>query len=115
MENKAEVLIKEQKNICRKYNSPNFFCSGVEVIGVAINSMKNQPIYGVRVIRENNSCGWYLWGGDYSSSDDFFQTVHFSHINDVIPDYVIKYLALAPGFKFITDLNGYEDVWYETV
>lgn len=27
--------------------------------------------------------------------------------------YIMKYLALAPGFKFIADNNGYEDIWYE--
>ncbi|WP_444851947.1 immunity protein Imm33 domain-containing protein [Yersinia pseudotuberculosis] len=26
---------------------------------------------------------------------------------------MLKYLALAPGFKFISDENDYEDVWYE--
>ncbi|EBS6357271.1 hypothetical protein D4E88_23950 [Salmonella enterica subsp. enterica serovar Albany] len=115
MGNNAETLVKEQKNICNKYNSPCFFCSDMEIVGVAIDSMRKQPIYGVRVAREDNSCGWYLWGGDYSSSDDFFQPVHFSHLHEVIPDYVMKYLALAPGFKFTTDISNYEDVWYETI
>ncbi|MEB4675230.1 hypothetical protein MXL54_10660 [Enterobacteriaceae bacterium G50] len=108
-----DVLIKEQENICFGYNSPCFYCSDVELVGVAIDSLKNQPIYGVRVARDGDSCGWYLWGGEYSASDDFFQPVHFSHLYEIIPKYIMKYLALAPGFKFIADDNGYEDIWYE--
>lgn len=112
--NSDEGELKQlQKKICEKYNSPCFFCSENEFVGVAIESIKNQPLYGVRHRRENDTCGWYLWGGEYSDDDEFFQPVHFSHIHEIIPNYALKYLALAPGFKFITDNNGYEDVWYE--
>ena len=92
-----EKMREQQETLCKKYNSPCFFCSGDEVIGVAINSLMKQPIYGVRHTRENGSCGWY----------------HFSHIDDIVPSFILKYLALAPGFKFISDENDYEDVWYE--
>lgn len=112
MSNENE-LNQLQKQLCEKYNSPCFFCSESEIIGVAIESIKSQPIYGVRQRRENNTCGWYLWGGDYSEDENFFQPVHFSHVYEIVPEYVFKYLALAPGFKFITDSVGYEDVWYE--
>ncbi|WP_455685330.1 immunity protein Imm33 domain-containing protein [Variovorax paradoxus] len=38
--------------------------------------------------------------------------MHVEHISEILP-IAQKYLALAPGFKFIIDENGYEDVWYE--
>ncbi|ABS49854.1 immunity protein Imm33 domain-containing protein [Yersinia pseudotuberculosis] len=108
-----EKMREQQETLCKKYNSPCFFCSGDEVIGVAINSLMKQPIYGVRHTRENGSCGWYLWGGDYLDDESFFQPIHFLHIDDIVPSFILKYLALAPGFKFISDENDYEDVWYE--
>ena len=74
--------------------------------------MKEIPIYGVRRVRAGGTCGWCFWGGDRSDADDFFSPVHVDHIDDIIPS-VLPYLALAPGFKFIIDKNGYEDVWYE--
>lgn len=75
----------------------------------------NPIVYDVRHERENGTCGWYIWGGNYSDHDDFFQPVHFFHIADIVPDYILKYLALTQVFKFITDENSYEDVWFESL
>lgn len=104
---------KEQQEICDKYRSPAFFCDDEERLGIALNSLTKIPVYGVRRARENDTCGWYLWGGEFSDAEGFFSPVHVGHISEVLP-IAKKYLALAPGFKFIIDANGYEDVWYES-
>ena len=101
-----------QKVICHKYNSPLVSVSPDLKIGLALDSLKNTPIYGVRLKPENGTEGWYIWGGEYSDDPAFFQPVHISHIKDIIP-LVIPYLALAPGYKFIIDQEGYEDVWLD--
>jgi hypothetical protein len=109
----SNILLKsEQAKICEKYKSPVFFCGDGEKLGIALKSLTGSPVYGVRHPRENDHCGWYVWAGEYSDADDFFSAMHIEHIPEYIP-FVEKYLALAPGFKFIIDSKGYEDVWYE--
>jgi hypothetical protein len=101
-----------QKLVCHKYNSSVVLVSPQMKIGLALNTLKNIPIYGVRLLPENDTEGWYIWGGEYSDDPDFFQPVHISHIEEILP-LVIPYLALAPGYKFIIDQDGYEDVWFD--
>lgn len=112
MKNSDNSLLFRQKEICDKYNSPFFSCGKDEISGIALLSLNEVPIYGVRRVRAGGACGWFLWGGDRSDADDFFSPVHLGHLEEIIP-LVLPYLGLAPGFKFIIDKNGYEDVWYD--
>jgi hypothetical protein len=80
--------------------------------GLAIKSLNQVPIYGVRCQPETGTNGWFIWGGLYSSADDFFEPVHTVHLSDLLP-IVLPYLRLPPGYKFIVDQSGYEDVWFE--
>lgn len=104
----------EQKFICAKYNSARVSASPSSMTGLAIETLSQQPIYGVRVKPQGNESGWYIWGGDLGSCDDFFEPVHHEHVKDICP-FLEKYLALDYGFKFIVDKNGFEDVWKEDV
>ena len=54
---------------------------------------------------------WYIWAGEYSSESDFFVPLHVDHLIDWCP-IVIKYLALAPGWRFLLT-DDYEDVWLD--
>jgi hypothetical protein len=45
-----------------------------------------------------------------SQKDDFFKPLHVSHIPEWAP-LVLKYLGLPPGYRFLIDEKGYEDVW----
>ncbi|WOI47425.1 hypothetical protein [Acidovorax sp. BLS4] len=102
----------EQSAICKKYNcTPLEFNPSINV-GVNLASLSQQPIYGVRVRPTSDTSGWYFWGGEYSDDDGFFQPVHGAHIIEKVPS-LGKYLALPPGYKFIVDDEGYEDVWYD--
>ncbi|WP_425164790.1 immunity protein Imm33 domain-containing protein [Delftia lacustris] len=40
--------------------------------------------------------------------------MHIGHVPDVWPA-LMPYLALAPGYRFIIDDEGYEDIWHEPV
>ncbi|GKT02362.1 hypothetical protein AVKW3434_23255 [Acidovorax sp. SUPP3434] len=102
----------EQAAMCEKYNgSPLAFNPALHV-GAHLSSLNQQPIYGVRIQPTIDASGWYFWGGEYSDDDDFFQSVHGSHVLERLPE-LGKYLALPPGYKFIVDDEGYEDVWYD--
>lgn len=103
--------MNDQQFICEKFNSPFVKCNDEKKIGIAIGSMKNQPIRGKRYLQMDGTEGWFIWGGENSKEDDFFQSIHVAHINKLFPN-IKKYLALAPGFTFIIDAEGYEDVWF---
>lgn len=104
----------EQALICAKAGSATMPPSPTDIAGVAISTVNESPIYGVRVNPEHGESGWYIWAGEYSDATDFFQSVHVSHIGDFF-SIAEKYLALEPGYKFIVDHSGYEDIWLESV
>ena len=101
-------VLDRKKKICGQYSSDFVLPDPGAKIGIAIDTLTTMPITGVRRTPENGTDGWYIWGGDYSPAVEFYQSLHLSHIGEVAPQ-VVPYLALAPGFKFIIDNEGYED------
>jgi hypothetical protein len=110
----GEKISIEQKNICLKYNtefveSPNHF-----KVGISLN-LKGQiqfPINGLRHQPEEDTTGWYIWAGEYSSNEDFFVPLHVEHLITWCP-LIIKYLGLPPGYRFLIGENNYEDIWVD--
>ena len=103
-----------QKEKCILVGSPESYPDESLQIGIALQTRGKQPITGMRANPENGTAGWYIWAGDYSEDPDFFQPIHISHVPDVWPA-LMPYLALAPGYRFIIDDEGYEDIWHEPV
>jgi hypothetical protein len=84
------------------------------ILGISLKTLGKSPINGLRHKPENGTNGWYLWCGDkLSESADFFEPIHFKHIKTYLPE-VIEYLDLPPGYRFLIDRNGYEDVWFDS-
>lgn len=109
-----QEYIDQQKIICQKYGADFEASPFDKFIGVALNSFNNSimPVNGLRHPTENKqSVNWYIWSGEYSDSDDFFQPIHISHLVTLCPK-VLSYLGLSPGWRFLFD-NHYEDVWYD--
>jgi hypothetical protein len=107
-------FIERQKAVCKKYNAAFLSAPFNKFIGVALASFDsfNMPINGLRhPIESEQSTNWYLWAGEYSEDDDFFQPVHIHHLLQICPK-AINYLGLAPGWRFLFD-SKYEDVWYD--
>ena len=73
--------------------------------------MQIEPIYGTRYAPMEGTEGWFIWGGENTGHADFFQALHVTHIKTMFPQ-IEKYLSLAPGYSFIIDAGGYEDVWF---
>ncbi|SMB79796.1 conserved hypothetical protein [Hymenobacter roseosalivarius DSM 11622] len=72
-----------------------------------------RPIHGVRYAPEADTTGWYIWAGEFSLADDFFQPVHLAHLTAWAPQ-VQPYLGLGPGWRFILDPEeDYVDVWFD--
>ena len=103
---------EDQKRICDKY-SIRWTESKVDLfIGLADNVLTGMnPVNGLRQPECDTTTGWYLWAGEeFSQAEDFFKPYHVSHLLTLRPN-VIKYLGLPPGFRFLMDDKGYEDVW----
>ncbi len=106
-----ESHIDRQKEICATHNSQWNPINKKLRVGVSAN-LYTDPINGLRHPNKTRTTGWFIWTGDYSESDDFFQPMRAEHLLQIRPD-IIKYLGLDIGFRFLADKNGYEDTWYD--
>jgi len=105
---------KKQRAKCNAYGSEFVPSLGDLKVGLATQTLSESPIYGVRSALVGDTTGWYLWAGPFSDDPEFFKPVHAEHIITILP-ILDQYLGLAPGYKFIIDTNGYEDVWFEQI
>jgi len=110
-----EPVIDVQSAVCLRYSAsflaaPPDYKIGISKGILADNS--KMPINGLRHITEKDTSGWYIWNGEYSEDPDFFVPLHIAHLYEICP-LVVKYLGLAPGWRFVADNNGYEDVWHD--
>ena len=103
----------EQKEICHEYNSLYVPPEPGSKVGIALDTLALTPLNALREFSENGTCGWYIWGGGEIPEDDpnFFQPLHISHLENKCPK-IIKFLALAPGWRVLTAYD-YLDVWFD--
>jgi hypothetical protein len=101
--------IQRQKDICKKVNSNWRPVNPKHKIGISGN-LDSEPVHGLRHPPEKGTTGWFIWTGEYSTADDFFKPIHAGHLLQRRPD-LIKYLGLAPGYRFLIDNKGHEDIW----
>ena len=98
-----------QRAICAEFGSPFLPPEPQARIAVAIQTMHRIPVHGLRHPPHGNMEGWYIWAGEYSEDPNFFQVLHIEHLEERFP-IVVKFLALEPGFRFLTDSTNM-DVW----
>jgi len=103
--------IDKQKEICKTNNSNWKPINKKLKVGISANLDKD-PINGLRHPSEKGTTGWFIWTGEYSEADDFFQPICAEHLLQQRPD-IIKYLGLVIGFRFLADRNNYEDIWFD--
>ena len=103
---------EEQKLLCYKYKVPWTETGFGLFIGLSDDVFNGfNPVNGLRQPQCDKTAGWYIWAGEeFSQAEDFFKPYHASHLLEMRPS-IIKYLGLPPGFRFLIDDNGYEDVW----
>ncbi|MCE2571453.1 hypothetical protein K6Y21_08195 [Motilimonas eburnea] len=106
--------LTNQKEICRKFNAEFAPCSETDKLGLAVETLGQLPINGLRLVAENGTSGWYIWCGETMGQEaDFFKPLHVSHINKYLPE-IEPYLALPTGYRFLV-ADDYEDVWYDAL
>ena len=85
-----------------------------EMVALAMSTLGQMPVHGARVERpENGTISWFFHCGEFSDAADFYQPVHATHLQTMLP-LVLRYLQLPPGTRFIIDDKGFEDVWSES-
>ena len=82
-----------------------------DLLGIALSSLSRLPLNALRHLPEHGTCGWYIWGGDYSEHPEFFQPLHVHHMVECAPQ-LVPYLALAPGWRVLLAPEQTE-VWYD--
>lgn len=101
----------EAQAICASHGVEPLAPSGR--VGVALSTLGQDPLNGLRVKAAEGECDWYIWGGGEMSRDpDFFEPMHTSHLAEHCPA-VLRYLALPPGWRFLLGKNDYVDVWFD--
>ena len=108
----ARSLEAVQRALCQEHGSAFVATPAAAKVGIALATAGRTPLCGLRSLPTADTSGWYLWGGSSSTAPDFFQPMHAGHLRQHLPQ-AEKYLGLAPGYGFIIDAAGYEDVWYD--
>jgi len=100
-----------QQDSCSLYGSEFVPPDSDEKLGIALASLGTAPLNALRHTPESGTCGWYVWGGEYSADPDFFQPLHVHHLVQHAPQ-LIPFLALAPGWRVLL-APGRTDVWQD--
>jgi hypothetical protein len=95
----------------RQYGRDFVACSEDSKLGLAIRTLGQMPIHGLRHPPSKGANGWYVWAGEYSSDDDFFEPFHASHLHQQLPA-IIRFLGLPPGSRFLV-AGDHVDVWFD--
>lgn len=109
--NSWNVHIEKQKNICEKYGSNWKPINKKLNIGVSEN-LDLKILNGLRHRTKKGEVCWFIWSGEYSEDDNFFQPICAEHLMQKKPK-LIDYLGLDEGFRFQITEDGYEDVWFD--
>ncbi len=104
--------VEKQFEVCLQNGVEALIPDAEEKLGIALSTLGQMPINGLRHPIENGTCGWYIWcGEDISDDPEFFQPLHVKHIKSYLPA-VEKYLALPIGYRFLHGEN-HEDIWFD--
>ncbi len=100
-----------QQELCHQYGREFVPCPPDSKLGLATQTIGQNPINGLRHPPTCETSGWYIWAGEFSTSPEFFSPLHISHLPERLPE-VLKFLGLPPGSRFL--LSGdYVDVWFD--
>jgi len=103
------TLTEVQNQLCAKYQLAPV--ASEDMVAVALATVGRMPIHGTRLVLEDGeNVSWFIYCGEHTQAEDFYQPLHISHLPDYLP-LVLPYLRLPPGANFIIDDQGYEDVW----
>jgi len=107
------IVLPPQAEVCKRFGVQPTLAQGNDRLGIALHTLKQMPINGMRVPALSGTSGWYLFGGPEPSEDPtFYSALCMKHIRRHC-EIAIPYLCLPAGWRFQIDQDGYEDVWYD--
>ncbi len=99
----AESLEELQRRVCKAYGAEFTPPVAGSKVGIALQTMKRNPIHAVRLSATDTTCGWFIFAGDEWSDDpDFYQPLCVEHMAKYC-EAALPFLALPPGWRFHTD------------
>jgi hypothetical protein len=102
----------DQRDVCQRFGTAYKSPDMDQKVGIALSSLGYLPLHAARVFPENGTCGWYIYGGEYSTDSDFYRPLHVAHLAEHCPN-IVPYLALPPGWRVLL-AQDYEDVWFDS-
>ena len=109
---RASDIERKQLDICRDFRCEFVATPQESKLGIALRTVGNSPVNGLRHPAEKHTNGWYIWWGtELSQAADFFSPLHTSHVQEYCPE-VLPYLGLPPGYRFLI-AGGHVDVWFD--
>ena len=110
----STLMLDQMHRVCTQHSVPFEELDWEQNVGVSANLfLGQQPINGLRHHQEDGTLGWYLYASeDFPTEDNAFRPVCAKHLFERELSY-LKFLALPPGWRFLTDDKGYEDVWFD--
>ena len=111
--NDALKLNDKQKQKCQQYDAGAVPYDPNSKVAISLNVKQEdvQPLNALRINPQGDTCGWYIWRGEWSNDLDFFKPLHVEHIADWCPE-VLPFLQLPPGWRILV-APGREDVWHD--
>ena len=101
-----------QKRVCDRFAADYAPSDAALKVGIALATLGQEPINGLRHSPEGDTTGWYIWGGqEPSSANDFYQPLHVAHLTELLPA-IVPYLGLPSGWRFQV-AKDHEDVWFD--
>jgi hypothetical protein len=101
----------QQKELCLRHGAAFEPPLAASRVGIALQTLHLLPLHGLRHPPERGTNGWYIWAGELSDGEDFFQPLCVEHLPERCP-LAFQFLGLPPGWRFLTD-GDYIDVWYD--
>lgn len=107
-------LRSTMKDLCKAHSAEYSEPSWNQTIGVTENLFSgSQPINGLRMTPGEGLTGWFIYAGtSVPMGDHDYQPICAEHLVERKVSY-LKFLALPPGWRFLVDDQGYEDVWFD--
>ena len=107
------MRIKKSQTVCEWMNTNPDKPEADSIVGLAIDSLNNGIIHGLRHPKKGNSNGWFIWAGEYSEDKNFFKPICYNHLAQYFDKNIIEFLSLPVGYRFLVDGSNYEDVWFD--
>lgn len=104
-------VLATQLAVCDRMSVDPCPTSEGDNVGLARAARSGLPIHGMRVPPTKGMSGWFIWAGELSEQENFFEPVHAVHLREICP-LAQPFLALPAGWRFLTD-GSYVDVWHD--